>query len=83
MITGPVVCKPGTPTFEVQKTMHDNELTGVPIVQNKKIIGIFAIKDYLKTVDFLFKTFQNHLESWETSNRIGQPLKNGLKSIKT
>jgi CBS domain-containing protein len=59
MITEPVICEPGTMTFDLLKIMRDNELTGVPVVQNKKLIGIFTIKDYLKTVDFLFNTISN------------------------
>ncbi len=50
MSTELITCSPTTPVRDVQHLMRDNGITGLPVVENKRLLGIISVDDLIQAL---------------------------------
>jgi CBS domain-containing protein/anti-sigma regulatory factor (Ser/Thr protein kinase) len=50
MSTELIACTPTTPIHEVQRLMRENGITGMPVVEGRRLLGIISIDDLIRAL---------------------------------
>jgi CBS domain-containing protein/gamma-glutamylcysteine synthetase len=58
MIANPVTVKPGTKTIDALKIMRKNDLKCLPVIEEKKLVGIVTEYDFVKICHALFEELE-------------------------
>ncbi|OQX29785.1 MAG: hypothetical protein B0D92_01855 [Spirochaeta sp. LUC14_002_19_P3] len=61
MTRKPIFCSPDTPVEEAAKILADNDISGLPVVENGKLSGIITESDFFKVFIDLFSIREHGL----------------------
>jgi acetoin utilization protein AcuB len=74
MTHDPIVVQAGDTVFQAARVIHQNKLTGMPVVENSRLVGIITLADILGVLVAL-------LGLLEDSTRLDVALKPGSESL--